>query len=133
MSLAIAGVKATGGAINGIKFTKGSLRGIKFDTSPAPVDQPGTLTASRTRQRRNHVITVSVSDPNGIRALSSVTFTAASDGTAVDGTVDFSRTDANTFDGDFARRNSRWSSGTVTVVYVETLTGNSFTLRANWT
>ena len=94
--------------------------------APAP-DMPGTLTVSVDQVGRNFNFTFSVSDPNGIRSLTSAVLTSRDSRTA-DVLSDFSRSDANTFSGTDSRRNARWSSGSLGVVYVDAVSGNSHTL-----
>ena len=96
-----------------------------------PVDTPGVLAVSVTLVGRNYNFTFSVTDVNGIRSLTAATV-IASDGTSANVLGDFSRTNANTFSGTDARRNARWSSGTMRVTYVDAVSGASQTLTQTW-
>ena len=98
-----------------------------FASKPAPVDTAGTLSVSVNRSGQNRNYTFRVHDPDGIRSLTSATL-VASDGTKSNVLGDFSRSDANTFAGTDQRRNSRWNSATLTVVYVDAKSGESKTL-----
>lgn len=98
-----------------------------FTAAAAPVDRPGTLSVTVSRSGQNRNFAFNVSDPDGIRSLTSATL-VASDGTRSNVLGDFSRSDANTFAGTDQRRNARWNSATLTVVYVEARTGQTRTL-----
>ena len=103
-----------------------------FAAESAPVDRPGTLAVSVVLRGRDYNFTFSVTDPDGIRSLTSATVTAR-DGTNANALRDFSRSNANTFAGTDSRRNARWASGTMTVVYVDATSGQSHTLSMTWT
>lgn len=105
------------------------LRGA--DYAPA-TDQPGTLTATVSRSGQNRNFVFRITDPDGIRSITSATLRASSDGTTANVRGDFSRSDANTFAGTDTRRNARWNSGTLTVVYVDATSGESRTLTATF-
>ena len=128
MTFAIGGMKATGGAIGGMKITGGAVGGVKFSVAS---DEPGRLSVSVQRSGRNYNFTFSVSDPNGIRSITSAT-ARASDGTNADATGDFVRRNANTFTGTDSRRNARWARGTMSVTYVDNTSGASHTLQQSW-
>lgn len=102
-------------------------RVIETATEPATVDRPGTLSVSVTISGRDRNFVFSVTDPDGIRALTSAVLTSSDNRTA-DVLGDFSRSDANTFAGTDARRNARWNSGSLGVVYVDATSGQSHTL-----
>lgn len=102
-----------------------------FTVTPV-ADRPGTLSVTVTQSGRNYNFVMSVTDPDGIRSLTTATVTSR-DGRQASVLGDFSRSDANTFAGTDSRRNARWSSGTLTVVYVESASGSSRTLTQTWT
>ena len=100
--------------------------------SPAgPVDRPGVLDLAVTRSGRDFNFVFSVSDPDGIRSLSTATVTAT-DGTVANALGDFSRSDANTFAGRDSRRNARWASGIMRVTYVDATSGRPVSLTRAW-
>lgn len=104
------------------------LRGADY----APeTDQPGTLTATVSQVGRDYNFVFRLTDPDGIRSISSATL-QASDARTADVLSDFSRSDANTFAGTDSRRNARWNSGTLTVTYIDAASGASRTLTANY-
>ena len=127
MGIYFGGVEYSGIHIGGLDFTGIQVSGSSFIQS----DEPGNLTVSARRTSGRTTITFSITDPNGIRALTSAS-AAARDGTRADFLGDFSRDDANTFSGDDTRGNARWNRGTLTVVYVDAASGRSHTLIQTW-
>ena len=97
-----------------------------------PVDTPGVLAISVTRQGRNYIFTFSIGDTDGIRSVTAASLTA-SDGTNSNVLSDFSRRNANTFAGTDSRRNARWASGSISLTYVDATSGASHTLTNTWT
>lgn len=104
---------------------------LLHDPAPAPVDRPGTLTLDATRQSRGANIDYSVTDPDGIRAVTSVVMLAGDD-TRSDVTSKIARTDANTFGGTSRRLNNKWRVGSITIVYADATSGASHTLTQSW-
>ena len=102
-----------------------------FAAAVGPVDRAGTLAVAVVLQGRDYNFTFSVTDPDGIRSLTAATVTAR-DNTVANALGDFSRSDANTFAGTDSRRNARWSSGTMSVTYVDATSGESRTLTRTW-
>ena len=124
--LAFAGEKVGGFAIGSEK--------VFSSAQPAPVDQPGTLTivAQRISGRNPYQVNATVTDPDGIRAVTSAIFTSAVDSQTSDRTAQFARTDANTFStGARALRNARWARSSVVVTYTDGL-GNTSTLTQSY-
>ena len=117
--------------IAGEEFSRVIFGGTEYHAPSAP-DVVGTLTISVTRSGRNYAFAFSVTDPNGIRSITSATLTARDD-TEANIMSDFVRSDANTFQGTDTRRNARWSRGTIAVTYVDATSGASHTLTRNWT
>lgn len=113
--------------IGGREFSGLQLRGQAYLES----DTPGSLSVAVTLVGRNYNFVLSITDPDGIRSLTSATFTAR-DGTTANVLEDFSRSDANTFAGTDSRRNARWASGTLSVTYVDATSGASHTLTQTW-
>ena len=103
---------------------------ISFDLYRLGADQPGTLTPRVALSGRDYRFAITLVDPDGVRGITSATLTAR-DGTTADITSDWVTTDANTRTHTDSRRNNRWSSGTVSVTYVDGA-GNTDTLTANW-
>ena len=96
-------------------------------------DQPGILSVSVVRRGSNYNFSYSITDPNGVRSVTAATVTA-NDGRVAPSIVgDFSRTNANTFSGTRSRRNARWASGTLSLTYVDDISGDSHTLTKDWT
>ena len=93
-----------------------------FVAEPAVPDIPGTLAivAQRISGRNPYQVNVTITDPDGIRAVASVVFTSAVDGTVNDRTAQLTRVDATTFStGDRALRNARWQRASVAVTYTD--------------
>ena len=103
-------------------------------TEEEPVDQPGTLTvvAQRISGRNRYQVNVTITDPDGIRAVSALTFTSSVDSTVSDRTTQITRVDANTFStGARALRNARWASASISVTYTDGL-GNTATMQQSY-
>ena len=94
-------------------------------------DTPGMLTIAFSRSGRNRDLQFTLTDVDGIRSITTATLTA-SDGQAVSILDDLSRTSANVFSGTNRRRQARWNSGALRVVYVDTRSGESRTLVQTW-
>ena len=107
---------------------------VEEDTGP--VDQPGTLTVNAVaggRRNAGAVVTISVSDPDGITSITSANLVTRDGRGTRDFTATMARRDANTFANPAVTfNNARFRTGTVTVVYVDG-GGNSATLVANYT
>ena len=99
-----------------------------------PVDQPGTLTiaAQRISGRNPYETTITITDPDGIRAITSMIFTSDVDGATSDRTSQLARIDANTFaTRALALRNARWARATVAATYADG-NGVASTLRESY-
>ena len=132
MTIEIAGQTYDGVFIGGIEYSNIFFGGAEiYAKAVAPVDTLGTLTLSASRSGRNRNFTARLSDPDGVRSITSAVATA-SDSRTANQLSDFSRTNANQFDATFSKRQSRWNSGTLTVVYVDATTGASHTLTDTW-
>ena len=125
--------------LNGIKHNKIYFGGQEFtglfhagSSFIQAADELGSLTVSASRARGRTTLTIRLSDPNGIRAVSSATLTAR-DGTTATITGDLARADANTFTDTDSRANARWNRGSLSVTYVDAASGNSHTLTQTWT
>ena len=126
MGVYIGGVEYDKIYIGGREVSRLLLRGQTYK-EPAAVDRPGVFTVSVARVGRDYNFTFSITDPDGIRSITSAVVTA-NDGRTADALGDFSRSDANTFGGTDSRRNARWSSGTFAVTYVDAASGESRTV-----
>ena len=116
--------------IAGRSFTGVTVRGQ--DYSPEThTDTAGTLTADATRQSRGANINYSITDPDGIRGVTSVIM-LADDGTRSDVTAQITRSDANTFSGTSRRLNNKWRVASITITYVDAVSGASHTLTQSW-
>ena len=111
----------------GLEFSGLQVRGQSYKSS----DTPGTLNLSVTRSGGRTTWTFSITDPNGIRAVTAATMTAR-DGTVANILADFTRSDANTFGGTDTRANARWRRGNMSVTYVDATSGASHTLTQAW-
>ena len=101
-------------------------------TAPAPVDRPGTLTVSAVaggRRNAGAVVTGRVTDPDGIRGITSTTLLARDGQTQ---TIAETRVDANTYGFSQVYNNSRWRTATLTVVYIDATDGESKTLTETY-
>ena len=127
MGIYLGGREYDGIYIGGQEFSDVSIRGLNYFES----DTPGSATIAVVLRGRNYEFTFSVTDPDGIRSVTTATLTA-SDGTQANIMGDFARNDANTFDGVDSRRNARWRSGTMRITYVDAASGESRTVSANW-
>ena len=114
------------------EFSAVRVRGEAYLSAAMP-DRPGTLSVTVTRVGRNYNFVFSITDPDGIRSLSTATVTSASQGTVANVLGDFSRSDASTFAGTDTRRNARWAAGTLSVTYVDNRSGATVTLTQTWT
>ena len=127
MGIYLAGVEYSAVNIAGQTFDALQFAGADYLAS----DTPGTLSITATPATRGFTFVWSITDPNGIRSITTATLTAR-DGTNANVLSDFIRSDANTFAGTDARRNARWSSGTLSVTYVDAASGESRTLTETW-
>lgn len=126
--------------LRGQEYTKVYMGGREFDAvhfagnnylPDAPVDQPGTLSVRAVRASRGATIDYSISDPNGIRAVTAVIMLAG-DGTRSDVTSQIARTDRNTFAGSSRRLNNKWRVARITITYTDATSGASHTLTQSW-
>ena len=127
MAIYLAGVEYSEVHVGGVEFSGLQLRGQSYLES----DTPGTLTVTARRVGGATTFALSITDPNGIRSITSATLIAR-DGQRADALGDFSRSDANTFAGTDRRANARWRRGSLTVVYVDATSGTSHTLTQTW-
>ena len=128
MPIYIAGQEYDHAYIAGVQADEIHVAGAEYQ--PAS-DTPGTLTVTASRSSGTTTFNFSITDPDGIRSLTSATLTAR-DSTTANVRSDFSRTNANTFGGTDTRRNARWNSGTLSVTYVDNTSGASHTLSQTW-
>ena len=96
-----------------------------------PAEQEGTLTVTGVASGRDENYTFLLTDPNGIRSVTSVVALTARDGNTASLTL--SRVDANTFRGNRTSRNNRWLTATAVVTYVDTTSGDSHTITQPYT
>ena len=127
MGIYLAGWEYAKAYVGGREFSGIQLRGQRYLES----DSPGTLTVTASRQGGATAFALSITDPNGIRSLTSAVLTAR-DNQRADIIGDFSRSNANTFSGTDRRANARWRRGSLTVVYVDATSGASHTLTQTW-
>ena len=125
MGAALGAQKIGGIAIGGSQIGGMALGSRVVYRKPVVVtDSAGVLTPNVTLSGRNYVFASTITDPDGIRGITSAVLTARDGQTA---TIDFTRRDDNTFTHAQSRRNARWASGTMRVTYVDATSGNSHT------
>ena len=128
MGIYLAGTEYDEIHVGGNEFSGLLLRGQDY----APeTDSPGVLTVNASRQSRGANIAYSVTDADGIRAVTAVIM-VASDGTRSDVTSEITRSDANTFAGTSRRMNNKWRAGSITVTYTDATSGASHTVTQDW-
>ena len=95
-------------------------------------DTPGTLQIATETEGANVTnLTFTVSDPDGIRAISSAVMVAGSDGTRSDIASSFALS-SGSYVAVSNRRNRKWRSGSITVSYVDAGSGETRTLTGTW-
>ena len=130
MGIHFNGQEYTRAYIAGQEVSKALIAGIERFTEPVS-DRQGTLTVGASRRSRGATINYSITDPNGIRGITSVIM-LADDGTRSDVTSQITRTDANTFGGTNVRSNNKWRVASITITYVDAASGASHTLTESW-
>ena len=113
--------------LGGNEFTALRLRGQTYHTA----DNLGTLSVTPTRRSRGVDVNYSITDADGIRAVTAVIMLAG-DGTRSDVTSEITRTNANTFSGVSNRANNKWRNANITITYTDATSGASHTLTQAW-
>ena len=134
------GIKIGTETAGGFKIGTEVVGGMKVGTemiyekaAPAPVDRPGTLRVTAVaggRRNAGAVVSMSVSDPDGIRSITSMQLLAGDGNTQA---IAIARVSATEFAGQQTYNNARWRSASLTVVYVEESTGTARTLTQRYT
>ena len=118
-------LRINGKVVDGMRIAGKIAGGVRIGgevtsfAAVAPVDQPGTLNVSAVaggRRNAGAVVTARLTDPDGIRSITSTELLARDGQTQA---IADTRVDANTYGFTQTYNNARWRTATMTVVYID--------------